>query len=197
MQDFGLWFFMGLKHITDLEGYDHILFLLALCVPYSWEQRVTLFWLVTAFTLGHSLSLALSTLGIVRVSSVWVELLIAISILLMAMQNLFVFGKSTQPNIRFQFLLTGGFGLIHGLGFSTLLRSMLGSQQTVAGPLFAFNLGLEAGQVFILMILFAVGLLIRKYFPNKQRIQAQLFSVLAIAFSLILIFQRFPLLLNT
>jgi hypothetical protein len=192
MQDFWLWFTTGITHITDLAGYDHILFLMVLCVPYSWQNGKQLLWLITAFTIGHSLSLALSVLGIVKVESSAVEWLIALSILILALQNMMRFGLNQSASKSFQYGLTTLFGLIHGLGFSTLLRAMLGKTESLAMPLFSFNLGLEFGQIMILLAILAFGLLWTNIlrWPDKYRNLS--FSTLALVLSLIMLVDRFP-----
>ena len=160
----GAYFELGLQHITDLNGYDHILFLLALCAPFSISQWKKVAVLVTAFTLGHSLTLALAVLELVHVSSEWIEFLIPITILITAIYNGLsaIFNKEgrTHSSARVlsiypSYLLALGFGLIHGLGFSNYLRSLLGSE--IMWPLFNFNLGLEVGQLAIV----AAGLAFR------------------------------------
>jgi hydrogenase/urease accessory protein HupE len=146
MQNFWLWFSTGITHITDLTGYDHILFLMVLCVPYSFKQSKHLLWLITAFTIGHSISLAISVLGIFSSNTAAVEWLIALSILILAVQNISNFGPNQGASKWVNYGLTTLFGLIHGLGFSTLLRAMLGKTESLAFPLFSFNLGIEVGQ---------------------------------------------------
>ncbi|MGX5819585.1 HupE/UreJ family protein [Chitinophaga lutea] len=148
MQDFGVYFEIGWKHIADLSGYDHILFVLALCAIYllrDWKQVLIL---VTAFTVGHSITLALSVKRIVNVPTAWVEFLIPVTIVITALGN--VFRKSDAPRqLRLHYTAALFFGLIHGLGFSNYLRSLLGSQTDILQPLLAFNLGLEFGQLLI------------------------------------------------
>ncbi|MCC7525916.1 MAG: HupE/UreJ family protein [Chitinophagaceae bacterium] len=151
MNDFLFYFREGIYHITDLRGYDHILFVVALCLPYligDWRKIVIL---VTAFTIGHSATLALSIYNKILVPSVWIEFLIPVTIVITALENLtvrkFDFRKSS---IRYVSALV--FGLIHGMGFSNYLRSMMGKQESIWGQLLAFNIGLEIGQLFIVAI---------------------------------------------
>ncbi|HRP33003.1 MAG TPA: HupE/UreJ family protein [Agriterribacter sp.] len=151
MNDFLFYFREGIYHITDLRGYDHILFVVALCLPYligDWRKIVVL---VTAFTIGHSATLALSIYNKILVPSVWIEFLIPVTIVITALENLtvrkFDFRKSS---IRYVSALV--FGLIHGMGFSNYLRSMMGKQESIWGQLLAFNIGLEIGQLFIVAI---------------------------------------------
>jgi len=142
MNDFYLFFVTGIEHITDLNGVDHILFVAALCLRYLAKDWRKLLVLITAFTIGHSITLALSTLNFIHFSRNWTEFLIAVTIVITALNNLSVKSfefKSKYPLIYVYALL---FGLIHGMGFSTLLKSMLGRDQTIVVQLLAFNLGL-------------------------------------------------------
>ncbi len=149
MNDFKLYFEIGYKHIADLSGLDHILFVMALCLRYQFADWRKLLILVTAFTIGHSITLALSVFNIVDYSMKWIEFLIPVTILITAVSNVFVkkfVFKSKFPLIYFLALF---FGLIHGLGFSSYLKSLLGSEKNVVWQLLAFNVGLEAGQLLI------------------------------------------------
>ncbi|MBK8956200.1 MAG: HupE/UreJ family protein [Saprospiraceae bacterium] len=156
MQDFGLWFHTGLTHILDPAGIDHILYIVVLVIPFAWVNWKTLLWLITAFTLGHSLTLALSTLGWLNLPTALVELAIALTIALSCILNFFL-SEGNQTSFKGRYIIAAVFGCIHGLGFSYLLKSMLGNTENLMGPLFAFNTGLEAGQLVIL-----VGVLIFK-----------------------------------
>lgn len=149
MNDFGLYFSIGYHHIADLRGIDHILFVMALCLRYQFSDWRKILVLVTAFTIGHSITLALSVFNLVQYSVKWIEFLIPVTIVITAISNVFVkkFAfKSKFPLIYFFALF---FGLVHGLGFSSYLKSLLGSDQNVVMQLLAFNLGLEAGQLLI------------------------------------------------
>lgn len=171
MGDFSIFFPMGIEHITDLNGLDHILFIMALCLRYVINDWKKLLVLVTAFTIGHSITLALSTLNVIEVPQKWTEFFIAITILITAFSNCFVKDfkfKNKYPVIYFFALF---FGLIHGLGFSTLLKSMLGKDQSIVMQLLAFNLGLEVGQIIIVMFILLFSFLLvnilrvnRKYY---------------------------------
>jgi hypothetical protein len=151
MNDFGLYLQMGFEHILDIHGIDHILFVTALCLQYSLKTWKQLLVAITAFTIGHSITLALSTTNIFTLPSHITELLIAISIVCMAVLNLFtrkgITNTPTQQRIAYGVTLF--FGLIHGLGFSTLLKSLLGQSASIWQPLLAFNIGLELGQIII------------------------------------------------
>src|SRR6476659_6742510 len=171
MSDFSIFFPMGIEHITDLNGLDHILFITALCLRYMISDWKKLLILVTAFTIGHSITLALSTLNIISISRNWTEFFIAVTILITAFNNCFVKDfsfKTKYPTIYFFALF---FGLIHGLGFSTLLKSMLGKDQSIVVQLLAFNLGLGGGQIIIVLCILITSFILinilrinRKYY---------------------------------
>ena len=149
MSDFGVYFTLGRQHIADIKGLDHILFIMALCGRYTIQDWKKLLLLVTAFTIGHSLTLLLSVLNFIHIRSQWIELLIPVTIIITCISNLFVkkFAfKTSYPLIYFFALF---FGLIHGLGFSYYLKSLLGRDQSIIVKLLAFNVGLEAGQLTI------------------------------------------------
>ncbi len=153
MSLFELYLRLGFKHIIDINGYDHIVFVLALCAGYSFSQFKKVMILVTAFTIGHSLTLALSTLKIVIIRADVIEFLIPVTILITAVSNLF---HQNKKKGYFVYLLTLFFGLIHGLGFSNYLKELLGKESSIVAPLLAFNVGLEIGQILIIAIHFLV-----------------------------------------
>jgi hypothetical protein len=192
MQDFWLYFNLGREHIADLAGYDHILFVAALCLGYLLKDWKKLLVLVTAFTVGHSITLALSVLNVVEVSTKWIEFLIPVTILITAIASTYrkPGDRSTRSPV---YLLTVAFGLIHGLGFSNYLKSLLGKNDSIVSDLLAFNLGLELGQLIIV----AVILLISSIFLIILKINEKtfiLFTAGAIfGVALLMAVQRFPL----
>lgn len=153
MSTFQLYLKLGFEHIINVHGYDHIVFVLALCAAYQWSSIKKLLILVTAFTIGHSITLALSTLKVLLISPALIEFLIPVTILITALSNLRTSDKR-QHYILYGVVLL--FGLIHGLGFSNYLKELLGMESTIVGPLLAFNLGLELGQILILSVYFAI-----------------------------------------
>lgn len=163
MGDFGFYFGLGWEHIISPDALDHQLFIAALCAIYvlrDWKQVLIL---VTAFTIGHSITLALSVLDVVRFPSKWVEFLIPVTIVLTAFFNVFQ-KKFTPRSVRINYFLALFFGLIHGMGFANSIRFMLAQDQQLGWSLFGFNVGLEAGQIVVVLILllltqFITGLL--------------------------------------
>lgn len=154
---------LGARHIADLQGYDHILFVAALVAAWPAAQWRRLVLLVTAFTLGHSITLALATLQLVTVDSGWVEFLIPVTIALTAlaaMRQAWRGDDSAQRDgFRLRYAVAAGFGLVHGLGFSNFLRAALGAEESLLVPLLAFNVGLELGQLLIVGAVVALGAL--------------------------------------
>lgn len=159
----------GFKHIADLSGIDHILFIVALSIRYQFADWKKLLILVTAFTIGHSLTLALSVLNLITVSTKWIEFLIPVTIVITALSNImvtkFVF-KSRFPMIYF---MASFFGLIHGLGFSNYLKGMLGRGESVLEPLLAFNVGLELGQLAIVLAILLISFIFVQLFKWSRR----------------------------
>ena len=148
---------MGKDHILDYSmGLDHILFVFALAAGYLLNDWKKILILVTSFTIGHSLTLALATLKIIEVRTDVVEFFIIVTIIITAVSNLFQ-KQNLQSKISINYAYALFFGLIHGLGFSNTLRALLSSSQEIVTPLFAFNLGLELGQIIIVVLFQTVG----------------------------------------
>ncbi len=162
MGDFGLYFGLGKDHILDYaNGYDHILFVVALSAVYLVRDWKKILVLVTAFTIGHSVTLALATLQIISVNTRLVEFLIPLTIFITAFSNLFRKdeGVNRKP-IQINYLFALFFGLIHGMGFSNYLRAILGKTQNIVSPLLAFNLGLEFGQIIVVALFLAASFIL-------------------------------------
>ncbi len=160
---------LGFHHIFNLQAYDHVAFLVALAAPFIWRNWRAVVLLATAFTIGHSVTLALSVLNIVAVNETLIEILIPVTILLTSLFNLFMQLKPAQKTVGLgtQNLLAGGFGLIHGLGFSNYLKQLLGSESKPVLELFAFNLGIEIGQIVIVLLALLLNTLAARFLPRK------------------------------
>lgn len=157
MTIFSMYFKLGVTHITDLVGYDHILFIIVLCAAYSLIQWKNILILITAFTVGHCTTLILALLNIVKISSDIIEFLIPLTILFTAIANIFQKNDYVKPlHQYFKYFMALFFGLIHGLGFSNYLRSLLGSESNLVKPLLAFNLGIEFGQLIIVLTIVTI-----------------------------------------
>ncbi|KQT16486.1 HupE / UreJ protein [Chryseobacterium sp. Leaf404] len=168
MQDFLLYLNLGWKHIISLDALDHQLFVLALIAIYSYSDWKKILVLITAFTIGHSVTLALSILDIVRLPSDWVEFLIPLTIILTALGNILMKNKKQSGN-KTNYYLALFFGLIHGLGFANTARVMIAKSQSIAVPLFGFNVGLELGQIVIVAgISILLFILLNLFKVNKK-----------------------------
>ena len=167
MSPFQAYFQLGYQHIADVTAYDHILFIVALCATYLASQWKMILVLVTAFTIGHSVTLALATLNIILISPEIIEFLIPVTILLTAIFNVVRREETISPaDRRLKYGLALFFGLIHGMGFSNYLRQLLGQEESIWQPLLAFNLGLEFGQILIVLVIMGLSYL----FMNKLRV---------------------------
>lgn len=167
MSDFSLWFITGLQHILDWNGYDHICYVLVLAVSFPVKEWKKLLGLITAFTIGHSLTLALSVLDIIKVPQSTIEVLIPLTILLTCIFTI-IKREQAVKTVSVNYFLALFFGLIHGMGFSYLLKSMLGREQSIISPLFSFNLGLEAGQLVIVAAVILISLFLENVLKIKR-----------------------------
>ena len=199
--EFAVYFRLGFEHIADIRGYDHILFIAALTVAYAPKEWRRLLILVTAFTVGHSITLALATMGAISVNATLVEILIPVTILITSVFNI-ADSQSVQDGAEITgsvrrhhtvlYTLAGVFGLIHGLGFSSFLRVVLGGEESIVLPLFAFNVGLEVGQILIVLVLFAFGTLMTHIVKMSRRDWLLVVSGATAGVAITLILDRIP-----
>src|ERR1700733_8057038 len=193
MDDFRLFFGIGIGHILNWEALDHILFVAALCLRYlvkDWKKVVVL---VTAFTIGHSITLALSALGLVHIATRWIEFLIPLTIVATAINNLAqktsqVDHPSRLPVIYFFALF---FGLIHGLAFASSLLSLVGKEGILV-PLLAFNLGIETAQLLVVAIILVISFIFVQLLKIRRAWWVWSVSALVLLASLHMAYQRWP-----
>ncbi|HNP54152.1 MAG TPA: HupE/UreJ family protein [Ferruginibacter sp.] len=192
MSDFRLFFSLGWSHIISWDALDHLLFILALSAIYLFRDWKQVLILITAFTIGHSLTLLLSVLDVIRFSSRWVEFLIPLTIVITASWNLLPKQKE-RPAIRIQYFLALGFGLIHGMGFANSIRFMMAESQSIAVPLLSFNIGLEAGQIVVVtgILLLAQVLVVSARLPRILWIRST--AWIALGISAWMCYERFPI----
>jgi hypothetical protein len=182
----------GWKHIISLDALDHQLFILVLAAIYTLKEWKQVLILVTAFTIGHSITLALSTLNVISVPTDWIEFLIPCTIVVTAAANLL--HKSFNPrSIRLNYFLALFFGLIHGLGFANTLRFMLAEGDSLAWPLLQFNLGLEAGQIVLVIAILLLAYLFVYLIKLNRRYWVTLLSAAGFIVALKIAIDRFPL----
>ena len=191
MSDIGFYFGLGWKHIISTDALDHQLFILALASVYTFNNIKQVLILVTAFTIGHSLTLALSVLDVIRFSSKWVEFLIPCTIFLTAINNLWrVNKKDGSVNINYWLALL--FGLIHGMGFANSIRIMLAKDQGIGWGLLGFNLGLEAGQIVVVAIILILAALFINILRVSRRDWVFFISAGVFALSVQMALDRLP-----
>ncbi|MBC7439170.1 MAG: HupE/UreJ family protein [Flavobacterium sp.] len=171
MSEFWIYFQIGLRHVLNIKAYDHILFLIALTVPYSFKDWKRVLILISIFTLGHTISLLLSLFGIISIKAVFVEFLIPVTILITAFFNLFTSGKSSKKeSISIIGFITLFFGIIHGLGFSNYFKSILsGSAKEKLIPTLEFALGIEAAQIIVILIVLILSFAVQTIFRFSKR----------------------------
>jgi len=193
---FGVFFKLGIRHILDFGAYDHILFVVLLTYIYKPSQWKIILALVTAFTLGHTTSLAVATLGYVSFSSAWIEWLIVVTIFITGIENLFIGETGEHHAFSLKYWLKYGialiFGLIHGLGFASYLQALLGKEGDWVVPLLSFNLGVETGQWVVVVLVMSLTYLLVDLLRIRIRAWHLIVSMTGIAVSGILLVIRYP-----
>lgn len=191
MSIFNLYFKLGIGHIIDYQAFDHILFIVTLTAVYLLSDWKKVLVLITSFTIGHTITLALSTLNIVSINSSLVEFLIPLTIFITAIGNMFEKSDSFSLQLhRSKYSIAMFFGLIHGLGFSNYLKVLLGQEHNIIKPLFAFNLGIEIGQVLIVLIVLVLTTLAIKILNIKKREWLLVLSGAGLGVSVMLMIER-------
>lgn len=191
MSDFLLYLQLGWEHIISLDALDHQLFVLVLVAVYAISDLKKILILVTAFTIGHSLTLLLSVLDLVRIPSHWVEFLIPLTIFITSLDNVLMRNKPRKL-MKMNYYLALFFGLIHGMGFANTARMSLATEQEIAVPLLGFNLGLELGQMLVVGMISAVYFVVVKKLKASRHDWILFVSAAVFALSLQLMLQRFP-----
>lgn len=177
----------GFRHITDLNGYDHMLYLTAMSAPFFLKDWKKVFLLATAFTIGHSLTLALAAFGVIKFSSDLIELLIPVTIVITAASNL-AFMSTTR--MEFKYAVNAFFGLIHGMGFSSYFRMMFGDEENWITKLFMFNFGVELGQLLIVSIFLMLAALITFTLKINEKRWTNVVSIIAMIIAGWLIYNK-------
>jgi hydrogenase/urease accessory protein HupE len=189
MNDFTLYLEWGWDHIISKDALDHLLFMLALSINFSLKEWRELLWMITAFTIGHSLTLALSVLDVFRLPSEWVELMIPITIAITASGN--IWWKKLSPfkkNLQYYIILF--FGLIHGMGFANAIRFTLSEGQSLGWGLFGFNIGLECGQIFVVLSFLSISSALLRWTPLKKEKAIWGVSLVVLIISVLMVLNR-------
>ena len=172
MSEFLTFLQLGFQHIASLSAHDHLLFIITLCAVYRLVEWKKILVLVTAFTIGHSLTLVLAGFNILRVPSHWVEFLIPVTILLTGLHNVWAgntAGGTFSKAVSINYLLALFFGLIHGMGFANFFRSLMGEDGGITLQLFSFNAGIELGQLLIVGIFFVLLFVLSRFLKFEHR----------------------------
>ena len=191
MGDFSFYFGLGWQHIISPDAIDHILFIIVLAAIYMIDEWKQVLILVTAFTIGHSLTLALSVLDIVRLPDHWVEFLIPCTIVITSITNLFQ-KRFNKRSLKLNYYLALFFGLVHGMGFANALRFILAKDQQLELALFAFNVGLEVGQLLVVLIILVLAFIFIKQFKVNRREWTLFLSAAVFALSSVMALERIP-----
>lgn len=170
MHPFEFYLKLGFDHIADMAAYDHILFLVVLCAVYRIEQWKKILILVTAFTIGHSITLVLVSLDIFSIPSNLIKFLIPATIFITALHN--VIGpntteKTSRMNQNYSMALF--FGLIHGMDFSNYFKALIMDPSDIVIPLLGFNIGIELGQLLVVLFIVGVAFLFLNVLRVKHR----------------------------
>ena len=171
MSEFWIYFEIGMRHVLDIRAYDHVLFLIALTVPYAFKDWKRVLILISIFTIGHTLALLLSVYGVVMVKAHLIEFLIPITILITAIFHLFTAGKSSKnESISIIGFVTLFFGIIHGIGFANYFKTLLsGSASDKLIPLLEFSIGIEAAQIIVVFVVLLLSYVVQTFFRFSKR----------------------------
>lgn len=190
MDDFVIFLKIGLYHVLDWKAYDHILFLVALTIVYSFNNWKKVLWLITFFTIGHTLTLALAAFKIIAIDINIVEFLIPATIIITALANIITIKnkQKTQNNTNIFFAFF--FGLIHGLGFSNYFRMIIDENEDKILPLLEFAIGIEIAQVIIVLVILIIGLVALSVFKISRRDWVLVLSSIVIGIVLPMLIER-------
>ncbi|WP_338377613.1 HupE/UreJ family protein [uncultured Flavobacterium sp.] len=183
MSEFWLYFKVGINHVLDINAYDHVLFLIALMIPYTFKDWKRVLLLVSLFTIGHTLSLILSVYSVIYVNPNVIEFLIPITIIVTAFYTLLTAGKNAKGNgnLSFMGVTTLFFGVIHGLGFSNYFKSILpGNASDKLIPSLEFALGIEAAQLIVVFVVLILAYVVQTFFRLSKKDWALVMSAFVI-----------------
>jgi hypothetical protein len=192
LDDFLFYFQLGWSHLVSFDALDHQLFILGLIAFYTFNDIKKIVILVTAFTVGHSITLVLSAIDIFRLPSKWVEFLIPCTIIITALSTIIrIKSKANATTINYYFAL--GFGLIHGMGFANTIRLFLAKDQIIGWGLLGFNLGLEVGQLLFVVLILLLTALALGHFKIQKTHWVLFISAAVLSLSLQMALERIPL----
>lgn len=194
MTDFWFYLKLGVEHVLDFNAYDHILFLTALALPFTFKTWKSVVLLATVFTITHCLSLALSSYNIIIVDVGLIEFLIPVTIAMTAVFNI-LYTKMPVGNksVVLHTIATAFFGLIHGFGFSNYFKMLMAEQENKVVPLLGFAGGIEVSQVIIVLTVLLVSYLVIKFLKVNQRVFIIVGSSLILLITIPMLIDTFPL----
>ena len=191
MQDFMLYLKLGWEHIVSLDALDHQLFVLVLMAIFVFKDWKKILWVVTAFTIGHSITLALSVFDILRAPAKWVEFLIPLTIVITALDNILMRNKP-QNLMKMNYYLALFFGLVHGMGFANTARMMMSKEESIFVPLLGFNIGLEVGQIAVVVVIMILHFVMLTLFRINKKEWVMFVSSAVFALALKMALERIP-----
>ncbi|EAR02628.1 HupE/UreJ family protein [Maribacter sp. HTCC2170] len=193
MDSFLFYIELGLNHVLDFAAYDHILFLTAMSVPFTFKSWKKVLLLATIFTIAHCLSLALSVYGVLVIDVALIEFLIPVTIALTAIFNLFyIRSDQNSKSILLHMLATAFFGLIHGFGFSNYFKMLMAEEDEKLSPLLGFATGIELSQVLIVLVVLCVAYLVQSVLKFKQTYFIAISSILILLITIPMLIDTFP-----
>jgi len=191
MDEFWIYLKLGFTHVLDVNAYDHVLYLIALVASYTFFQWKRVLWLVTIFTVGHTLSLVLAGYDILQVNMAWVEFLIPVSIILAAIYNLTIAGRRNQFNKKvLLYIVTLFFGLVHGFGFSSYFQMLASKKDQILTMLIEFALGIELAQIIVVLFVLIISFIARRAFRVATRDWILVASSIVIGMALPILFEK-------
>lgn len=190
MEDLILYFKMGFTHVLDLAAYDHILFLIVLAVVFTMKEWTKLLWLVSLFTLGHSITLALAAYKVLEFPIDIIEFLIPLTIFITGFVNVITTKKTSTKSNRLNLFFAFFFGFIHGLGFSNYFKMMIGQEKNKFLPLLEFALGIEGAQIIIVLSILIIGFILQNFLKTSKRDWVLVTSSIVIGFAIQMMLER-------
>ena len=191
MDEFWIYLKLGLTHVLDVNAYDHVLYLIALVASYDFFRWKRVLWLVTIFTIGHTLSLVLAGYDILKVNMQWVEFLIPVSIIIASVYNLTIAGRRNQDNKKWLlYMVTLFFGLVHGFGFSSYFQMLAAKKDQILAMLIEFALGIELAQIIVVLMVLIIGFITKRAFRVAKRDWILVTSSLVIGMALPILFEK-------
>ena len=193
MATFWFYFKLGLTHVLDINAYDHVIFFVALIVPYAFKDWKRVLWLVTIFTIGHTGSLLLSVYDIVNFDAKWIEFLIPVTIGITGLYGIFTAGKSTtNEKVGLAFFATLFFGLVHGFGFSNYFKQIVAAEDSKLIPSLEFALGIETAQAIVVIVVLFLTFIGQGIFRFTRKEWMLIMSGVVLGFVIPMLIETWP-----